>query len=63
MCCGLSCRWARHASLPSTVIAMLPGIVAATIDMYNKMRASFLPTPAKCHYLYNMRAMTAVFQV
>jgi dynein heavy chain len=37
--------------------------VAATIEVYNTIRAELLPTPAKSHYLYNMRDLSKLFQV
>lgn len=41
----------------------LPGVVAATIELYNTIRAELLPTPAKSHYCYNMRDLSKLFQV
>lgn len=56
-------RWARRAKLGEAVAEKLPGIVAATIEVYNTIRAELLPTPAKSHYLYNMRDLSKLFQV
>ena len=36
--------------------------VDATLNIYNSMLSDFLPTPAKCHYLFNMRDMAKVVQ-
>lgn len=55
-------RWARRAQLPGDAAALLPGIVAATVALYGTLRARVLPTPAKSHYLYNVRAMRSIFQ-
>jgi dynein heavy chain len=60
---GLDCRWARRAKLGDALCEKLPGIVAATIEVYNTIRAELLPTPAKSHYLYNMRDLSKLFQV
>jgi dynein heavy chain len=56
-------RWANRAHLAEPVAQKLPGIVAATIEIYNTIRVELLPTPAKSHYTYNMRDLSKVFQV
>jgi hypothetical protein len=33
-----------------------------TITLWNKVQAKMLPTPAKFHYLFNMRELSKVFQ-
>lgn len=55
-------RWARRAKLSDALAEKLPGVVAATIEVYNTIRAELLPTPAKSHYLYNMRDLSKLFQ-
>uniref|UniRef100_A0A3P9PK94 Dynein axonemal heavy chain 2 n=1 Tax=Poecilia reticulata TaxID=8081 RepID=A0A3P9PK94_POERE len=37
-------------------------ITQATLELYNSVTASFLPTPAKIHYLFNLRDISKVFQ-
>eukprot|EP00879_Flechtneria_rotunda_P021775 GHRR01022961.1.p1 GENE.GHRR01022961.1~~GHRR01022961.1.p1 ORF type:complete len:315 (+),score=119.62 GHRR01022961.1:388-1332(+) len=59
---AISDWWARRGKLPESVVDQLPGVVAATIDVYNTIRAELLPTPAKSHYTYNMRDLSKVFQ-
>lgn len=56
-------RWAQRAKLSGDVVEKLPCMVAATIDVYNTIRAELLPTPTKSHYLYNMRDLSKMFQV
>eukprot|EP00392_Amoebophrya_sp_AT5.2_P015402 g15604.t1 len=37
-------------------------LTAATIDLWNKIKSSLLPTPARFHYIFNMRELSRVFQ-
>ncbi|XP_037663926.1 dynein heavy chain 2, axonemal isoform X2 [Choloepus didactylus] len=37
-------------------------VTAATLDVYNTVVQRFLPTPAKIHYLFNLRDISKVFQ-
>lgn len=41
---------------------MCQGVVKATIDLYNRISAELLPTPAKFHYTFNLRDISKVFQ-
>lgn len=55
--------WAARARLPEAIIGRLPSVVAATLALYGALRKQLLPTPAKSHYVYNMRDLSKVFQV
>jgi len=37
-------------------------LAVATISLFNSMTENFLPTPAKSHYVFNMRDISKVFQ-
>ncbi|XP_068166166.1 dynein axonemal heavy chain 2 [Antennarius striatus] len=37
-------------------------LTTATLELYEAVSAHFLPTPAKIHYLFNLRDMSKVFQ-
>lgn len=36
--------------------------VTASIELYAQMSEQCLPTPAKCHYLFNLRDVSKIFQ-
>lgn len=38
-------------------------LTQATLELYNAVTARFLPTPAKTHYLFNLRDISKVHTV
>jgi dynein heavy chain len=49
-------------SFPGQVKGLAENTVAATIDVYNSIQKTLLPTPAKSHYTFNLRDISKVFQ-
>jgi len=45
-----------------SVKPLAPTITQATLDVYKEVVKGFLPTPSCCHYLFNMRDISRVFQ-
>ena len=52
--------WA--APLPADLRDLTPRIVAATTEVFNRVRDVMRPTPAKSHYTFNLRDVSKVFQ-
>ena len=42
------------------VVDLASKLVPATLALWNKVAAKMLPTPAKFHYLFNMRELSKV---
>ncbi|KAB0795300.1 hypothetical protein PPYR_12139 [Photinus pyralis] len=54
---------AQHLSnFPEEVKVVRQEITLTTIDLYNNVIAKMLPTPAKMHYLFNLRDISKIFQ-
>lgn len=52
----------KHAKFTSMITKMSSFLVESTIEVYNRVREGLLPTPAKCHYTFNLRDVSKVFQ-
>jgi dynein heavy chain len=44
------------------VVQVATRLVPMTIGLWNRTQAKMLPTPAKFHYLFNIRELSKVFQ-
>jgi dynein heavy chain len=51
-----------NGSYNEEVCGASESMVKATIDVYNTITANLRPTPAKSHYLFNLRDIAKVFQ-
>lgn len=50
-------------SFPDAIKALSKDLVAATLAVYSTAASKLLPTPAKSHYLFNLRDFARVVQV
>ena len=41
-------------------MGLAPPIVAATVEIFNQACMTLLPTPAKSHYIFNLRDVSKV---
>ena len=49
----------RANEFPEEITVLRDPIIAATLDVYNQSIAKLLPTPAKSHYTFNLRDVSA----
>jgi dynein heavy chain len=51
-------------TLPKSITNLKDNVINSTIELYTKVQTSkeLLPTPAKSHYIYNLRDLSKVFQ-
>ena len=52
----------RESAECGKVQEAVPAIVAATVRVYNEIRAELLPTPSRSHYTFNLRDVARVVQ-
>lgn len=52
----------QNNHFPSEAFGVVGSIVSATADIYNSAISYLLPTPAKSHYMFNLRDFARVIQ-
>jgi dynein heavy chain len=52
---------AKRGAKPD-VIDLSPKLVMATVELWDKVKKSLLPTPSRFHYVFTMRELSRVFQ-
>lgn len=52
----------QNGNLAKSVTSQKEKLVKCTVSLYNRVKKTFLPTPSKQHYVYNMRDVSKVFQ-
>jgi len=52
----------HFALFDDTIKALGPNFTQATLQIFVDVGKTFFPTPAKCHYLFNLRDISKVFQ-
>merc|ERR1719265_481720 len=55
-------RFNAKQNAPEAVIKCSTKLTAVTIDVWDKVKRSLLPTPSRFHYTFNMRELSRVFQ-
>ncbi|XP_013408536.1 dynein heavy chain 6, axonemal [Lingula anatina] len=50
------------SDFPAAVKQCAEGIVGAAVEIYNRMSTDLLPTPAKSHYIFNLRDLSKCIQ-
>eukprot|EP00397_Hematodinium_sp_SG-2012_P000031 GEMP01000031.1.p1 GENE.GEMP01000031.1~~GEMP01000031.1.p1 ORF type:complete len:4639 (+),score=1050.01 GEMP01000031.1:391-14307(+) len=58
----LKARFNTKQGANEKVIALSKKLTSSTIDVWDKVKRSLLPTPARFHYVFNMRELSRVFQ-
>ncbi|CAD7937238.1 unnamed protein product [Amoebophrya sp. A120] len=58
----LRARFTNKNGFKDEPIGQSKKLTSVTIDVWNKIKNSLLPTPARFHYIFNMRELSRVFQ-
>lgn len=46
----------------TAIKAHIEKLTKSTLELYKRVSNKFLPTPSKCHYVFNLRDMSKVYQ-
>ncbi|XP_041978336.1 dynein axonemal heavy chain 3 [Aricia agestis] len=52
--------WHFEKDFPEIIVRASKAVVSATLGVYRAARAAFLPTPTRCHYVFNLRDFSRV---
>ena len=55
-------RFNANNGSPESFAQMIPKLTSGTIDVWEKVKKTLLPTPQRFHYVFNMRELSRVFQ-
>jgi len=58
----LRLRFNKNNNFKPEVLEVSESLVEMTMELYDKAKAKLLPTPAKFHYIFNLRDVSRVFQ-
>ncbi len=51
-----------RADVTEDTLSVVSKLTSATINLWRTMKDKMLPTPAKFHYIFNLRELSRVFQ-
>ncbi|RVE49566.1 hypothetical protein evm_005794 [Chilo suppressalis] len=54
--------WHFAKGFPEALMRQSKAVVGATMEVYKTVTVQFLPTPSKCHYLFNLRDFARVIK-